>query len=27
MEDKPQETDFILVARIPGSLRARFLMC
>jgi len=27
MEDKPQETDFISVARIPGSLRARFLMC
>jgi hypothetical protein len=27
MEDKPRETDFISVARIPGSLRARFLMC
>jgi len=27
MEDTPQETDFISVARIPGSLRARFLMC
>jgi hypothetical protein len=26
MGNKPQETDFISVARIPGSLRARFLI-
>ena len=26
MDDKPQEIDFISVARIPGSLQARFSM-